>query len=174
MSSLHRIINCQIAIVCIVALLIGACGHEPVRRVANEQISVDDREPARPQKTARRTIGEQAAVVALRQIGVPYVYGGSSEQGFDCSGLVQFAYANVGARIPRTTSEQWRKMTPVAEQNMRVGDLLFFRISGKISHVGLYLGDRRFVHAPSTGRQVSVEVLDSDFYRQAFVRAARP
>jgi cell wall-associated NlpC family hydrolase len=57
---------------------------------------------------------------------------------------------------------------------MRVGDLLFFRIGGKVSHVGMYLGNRRFVHAPSTGREVSTASLDSDFYRRAFVRAARP
>jgi cell wall-associated NlpC family hydrolase len=57
---------------------------------------------------------------------------------------------------------------------MRAGDLLFFRISGKMSHVGLYLGAGRFVHAPSSGKVVSVETLTSDYYRQAFIRAGRP
>jgi len=95
-------------------------------------------------------------------------------RGFDCSGLVQYAYSKAGRQIPRTTSEQWRKLTPVNAERLRVGDLLFFRIDGSISHVGLYLGDRRFVHAPSTGREVTVADLDSAFYRKTFVRGARP
>jgi len=57
---------------------------------------------------------------------------------------------------------------------MRTGDLLFFSIEGKMSHVGLYLGNGKFVHAPSSGRRVEIERLDSDFYRQAFLRAGRP
>lgn len=113
-------------------------------------------------------------MVAVRQIGVPYRYGGSTTKGFDCSGLVQYAWAKAGKRIPRTTSQQWRQMTPVAAQDLRIGDVLFFRIDGRVSHVGMYLGDRRFVHAPSSGREVTVEHLDTGFYRQAFVRGARP
>ncbi|MGI9205543.1 MAG: C40 family peptidase [Woeseiaceae bacterium] len=162
----------KFAAFCVISVFISACGHEQVRRVPvdkNGNVGAVARESANS-----RTVGERAAVVALRQIGVPYVYGGSTDQGFDCSGLVQYAYAGAGRRIPRTTSEQWRQLTPVKDREMRVGDLLFFRIGGSISHVGMYLGDRRFVHAPSSGRQVSVEVLDSDFYRRAFVRAARP
>jgi cell wall-associated NlpC family hydrolase len=95
-------------------------------------------------------------------------------RGFDCSGLVQYAWSKAGKRIPRTTREQWRRLTPVANRDLRVGDLLFFRIDGSISHVGLYLGDRRFVHSPSSGREVEVEDLDAGFYRNAFVRGARP
>ncbi len=57
---------------------------------------------------------------------------------------------------------------------MRAGDLLFFRISGKMSHVGMYLGNGRFVHAPSSGKVVSIERLGSDYYREAFIRAGRP
>jgi cell wall-associated NlpC family hydrolase len=118
--------------------------------------------------------GEQAAIVAVRQVGVPYRYGGSTVKGFDCSGLVQFAYAKAGKSIPRTTADQWHQMSPVSADNLRVGDLLFFRIDGRISHVGLYLGSRRFVHAPSSGREVTIAGLDSDFYRKAFVRGGRP
>jgi cell wall-associated NlpC family hydrolase len=65
-------------------------------------------------------------------------------------------------------------LQPVAVQNLRVGDLLFFDIDGKVSHVGLYLGRRRFVHAPSTGREVTIEELDSGYYRKTFVRGGRP
>lgn len=164
-------------------LLVAACGHEPVRRVPVEEA---DRQPIARQsgKTApaRRSetrptggdIARQAAVSAVRQIGVPYVYGGSSVRGFDCSGLVQYAYSQAGKRIPRTTAGQWQKLRPVERDELRVGDVLFFRIEGKIAHVGLYLGDRRFVHAPSSGREVTVAALDSDYYRRALVRGGRP
>ena len=120
------------------------------------------------------SVGERAAVVAVRQVGVPYRYGGSSTEGFDCSGLVHYAYAKAGRSIPRTTRHLWRDLRPVAADQLRVGDLLFFDINGSVSHVGLYLGSRRFVHAPSTGREVTVEQLDSAFYRAAFVRGGRP
>lgn len=144
-------------------VLVAACGHEPVRRVA----ATNTAEP-------RIGHGEQAALVAIGQVGVPYRYGGSTARGFDCSGLVQFAWANAGRRIPRTTGEQWRALTPVGGSSLQPGDILFFRIDGGISHVGMYVGDGRFVHAPATGRQVSIASLSSDFYRETFVRGGRP
>ena len=107
-------------------------------------------------------------------VGTPYRYGGNTPRGFDCSGLVHYSYASVGMNIPRTTAGQWADLTPVDKQNLRTGDLLFFSISGKISHVGMYLGDSRFVHAPSTGKTVSIASLRSDYYRKAFIRAGRP
>jgi len=119
-------------------------------------------------------VGELAAQVAARQVGVPYRYGGDTVAGFDCSGLVQYAYASAGKSLPRTTAALWQHAGPVANSDMRPGDILFFNVDGKMSHVGLYLGDRQFVHAPSTGRTVTIASLDSPFYRQAFVRAGRP
>jgi cell wall-associated NlpC family hydrolase len=118
--------------------------------------------------------GQKAATFALGQVGGPYRYGGSSPTGFDCSGLVQYSYASAGISVPRTTSGQWTQMTPVRDRDMRAGDLLFFEISGKMSHVGLYLGDGRFVHAPSSGRSVSIGSLESAYYGKAFIRAGRP
>ena len=119
-------------------------------------------------------VGEIAAAVALNQVGVPYRYGGSSPTGFDCSGLVQYSYSRAGKRIPRTTGQLWSSTIAVAGNELRIGDVLFFNIDGKMSHVGLYLGGRRFVHAPSSGRAVTVTSLDTPFYRTAFLRAGRP
>lgn len=119
-------------------------------------------------------IGDRAASVALRQVGASYRYGGSTPAGFDCSGLVHYAYRQAGLSIPRTSAGQWAELTPVSGRDVRAGDLLFFSIDGKMSHVGLYLGDGRFVHAPSSGRTVEVERLESRFYRKAFLRAGRP
>ncbi len=157
---------------CLIAGMLAGCGHDQVRRVPPPEGG--SRPQAQVPKISRRSPGERAAVVAVRQIGTPYRYGGTTSRGFDCSGLMQFAYANVGKRIPRTTSEQWQQLTPINNGKLSVGDLLFFRIDGKVAHVGMYLGNRRFVHAPSSGRNVSTESLDSDFYRRAFIRAARP
>jgi len=170
MSSSYANSQRRFAFVSVILLILSACGHEPVRRVSNNDVWT---EPT-PPKSNTRTTGEQAAVVAVQQIGVPYLYGGTTVRGFDCSGLVQYAYARSGTGIPRTTADQWRKLTPVNSNRLQVGDLLFFKIEGKISHVGLYIGGRKFVHAPSSGKQVSVANLDSDYYRRAFARAARP
>ena len=152
-------------------MLLAACGHEQVRRTTGpDRDVVQATSPASRAKTA----GEAAAIVAVRQVGVPYRYGGASTNGFDCSGLVQYAYAKAGKRVPRTTGEQWRQLKPVAAGQLLVGDVLFFNIDGRVSHVGLYLGSGRFVHAPSSGREVSIAELDSSFYRGSFVRGGRP
>lgn len=121
----------------------------------------------------RSTPGERAVSVALDQVGVPYRYGGRSPRGFDCSGLVQYSYGTAGIAVPRTTGQLWSMARQIGERDMRAGDLLFFRIEGKMSHVGMYIGNRRFVHAPQSGRGVSVASLESPFYREAFIRAGR-
>jgi cell wall-associated NlpC family hydrolase len=118
-------------------------------------------------------VPERAAAAAIRQVGVPYRYGGASRTGFDCSGLVHFAYAQAGARTPRTTGDLWRQLAPVSLEDLRVGDILFFDIAGKVSHVGIYLGEDRFVHAPSSGKEVTVASLSSSFYEQAVIRGGR-
>ncbi len=119
------------------------------------------------------SVGHAAAAVALDQVGVPYRYGGSGPGGFDCSGLVQYSYWLAGKRIPRTTRQLWSSTQAVRRNELLVGDLLFFSIEGKMSHVGLYVGKRQFVHAPSSGRTVSVASLDAPFYQDAFLRGGR-
>ena len=160
---------CRIALIAAIAVIASACSSpSPVVPTAKS----DRRVILQPRKVS--AIGERAATVALRQIGVPYRYGGNSPTGFDCSGLVHYAYANVGKSVPRTTAGLWSELSPIDREEMQIGDLLFFRIAGKMSHVGMYIGRREFVHAPSTGRFVSVESLDSDYYSRAFIRAGRP
>ncbi|HKK31717.1 MAG TPA: C40 family peptidase [Alphaproteobacteria bacterium] len=121
----------------------------------------------------QNTIGDRAAAIALQQIGTPYRYGGQTPAGFDCSGLVHYAYGRAGKSVPRTTGALWSRAQPVARNELRAGDLLFFSIDGKMQHVGLYVGDGRFAHAPSSGRTVTVESLSTDFYRHAFLRGGR-
>jgi len=148
----------------ILCVAIAGCAGRPV---ATPQAAAST--PARPP-----TVAQQAAAIALDQVGAPYRYGGSSPHGFDCSGLVYYSYRRAGKAIPRTTSQLWNSTEAVARDDIHVGDLLFFRIDGKMQHVGLYVGGGRFVHAPSSGRQVSVASLRSEYYRAAFIRAGRP
>jgi cell wall-associated NlpC family hydrolase len=134
---------------------------------------------SRPQTTGStdqpsHSVSQQAASIAARQVGAPYRYGGNAPTGFDCSGLVHYSYLQAGKAVPRTTTQLWGGTSAIHRDEIRPGDILFFRIDGKVSHVGMYLGDNRFVHAPSTGRSVSIESLNSDFYRSAFIRAGRP
>ncbi len=163
--------NISLALLC--GMLIGACSSQE-QPIQQKSAAVETGDILSRQEETTLAVGERAAVVAVRQLGVPYRYGGSNTDGFDCSGLVYYAYSKAGIAIPRTTNTQWRSLQPVAANNLRVGDLLFFNIGGKVSHVGLYLGSRRFVHAPSSGRDVTIEQLDSAYYRKAFVRGGRP
>ena len=117
--------------------------------------------------------GQLAANAALGQLGVPYRYGGNSPTGFDCSGLIEYAYASIGVSVPGTTGGLWDGLAPVGNDELRSGDILFFSIDGKMSHVGMYIGNGEFVHSPESGRTVEVESLDSPFYRQAYIRAGR-
>jgi len=119
-------------------------------------------------------IGDRAAAIALRQVGVPYRYGGATVRGFDCSGLVQYSYGLAGKAVPRTTGQLWSATSTVPRGQLQAGDLLFFSFDGKMSHVGMYIGGQRFVHAPSSGRNVAVASLTSPFYASALVRAGRP
>ena len=106
-------------------------------------------------------------------IGAPYRYGGASPDGFDCSGLVHFAYRTAGVDLPRTSGQLYKATQPVALRAALPGDLLFFNYGGRVSHVGIYLGEQRFVHAPSSGKPVGVASLRETHYRDRFVGAGR-
>ena len=97
-----------------------------------------------------------AASIALRYLGVPYVYGGASPSGFDCSGLVMYVYAQLGISLPHYTVAQWNATQPVSSP--APGDLVFFNGLG---HVGIYLGGGRFVNAPHTGSVVRIDSISS-------------
>ena len=120
------------------------------------------------------TPAEQAALLAQRYVGSPYRYGGASPaDGFDCSGLVQYVYAKVGIEVPRTVRYQLAAVQPVSFTELQPGDLLFFRLrSGRRLHVGIYLGDHSFVHAPSRGKRVSTSEL-SNWWQSHLTGAGR-
>ncbi len=117
------------------------------------------------------TKGERVAVVALKALGVPYRWGGESPaSGFDCSGLVRWAYKHVGVDLPHSSYALYSQGRRVSESGMEPGDVLFFEGLG---HVGLYLGRGRMVHAPQAGRDVEVVRLSSTGYGARLIGARR-
>jgi cell wall-associated NlpC family hydrolase len=137
------------------ATALAACGFGSTR-------------PDNPEK------GYRIASIAKQQLGRPYRYGGLGRKGFDCSGLVHYAHRAAGVRVPRMTRQQYRAARRVALEDLHPGDLLFFRLSGfKVSHVGIYTGGGRFVHAPSSGKRVMVSSLGNDYWRKHLVRGGR-
>jgi cell wall-associated NlpC family hydrolase len=147
------------------ALLLAACASTP-RSPAG--IS-----PPVPVVPVPDSVAATAATTALSLVGTPYRYGGDTLAGFDCSGLVYFAYLQAGLKVPRSSEQQFLAAAPVPIGEALRGDLLFFRSDGKVSHVAIYLDDGRFVHAPSTGKTVVLGSLDSSYYRSHFAGAGR-
>ena len=111
---------------------------------------------------------------AQKMLGKPYKYGGSSPAGFDCSGLVLYSYKRAGLVLPHGTDKQRALSRPVKLAELRRGDLLFFNQEGKkYGHVGIYIGDGKFVHAPSSGKSVRSDRLDTPYWRRHFSDARR-
>lgn len=126
-----------------------------------------------------RVVGSQATelvTTALGFLGVPYRYGGTSaETGFDCSGLVKTVYQDtLGLTLPRVAAQQAASTEKVARKDLQPGDLVFFNTMRRaFSHVGIYIGDGKFVHAPRTGAQVRVESLSGTYWKKRFTGARR-
>lgn len=154
-------------------LALAACAGSP-KKVGEPADAVRRSPPVAASQPRPPGVKDRAATIALAQVGVPYRYGGQSPStGFDCSGLVHYAYREAGRSLPRTTASLWDYTERVSRSSLRRGDLVFFSIEGKMQHVGLYIGEGRFVHAPSSGRRVSVESLASPFYSQALLSGGR-
>lgn len=129
---------------------------------------------AAPLDEAELTAGKKVVSIAAGFIGTPYRFGGDGPKGFDCSGLVSYSFEQMGLKLPRTAADQRRAARRVKRDQLEPGDLVFFRTSrGHVDHVGIYAGDGRFIHAPSTGRVVSYAYLDDPYYRTHFVGAGR-
>jgi len=108
---------------------------------------------------------------ATQYLGTPYVWGGTTPQGFDCSGFVQYLYGQQGVQIPRTTYEQWKVGQPVGNiDELEVGDLVFFNMGSRgPEHEGLYIGNGQFIQAPHTGDVVKISSLRDGYYSKQFV-----
>jgi cell wall-associated NlpC family hydrolase len=111
-----------------------------------------------------------AAGAAMSQLGTPYVWGGASPGGFDCSGLVMWAFAQVGVSLPHSSYGQYGYGVPVSRDQLQPGDLVFF---DGLGHVGIYVGGDQFVHAPHTGDVVKISSLSEGWYSSTYVGARR-
>jgi len=121
------------------------------------------------------TTGPAAAKTAQKYIGIPYKYGGQTPKGFDCSGLTAYVYKRHGVKLPRNSAKQAKVGRPVKKKNLQPGDLVFFSTSrrGRVSHVGIYIGSNKFIHAPGTGKKVTTSSLTSTYYKGVYHSARR-
>jgi cell wall-associated NlpC family hydrolase len=138
---------------------------------------IDDYYVVSPQLAAV-AIDLQTALVKTAQsfLGIPYKWGGESpEEGFDCSGLTMTVYQLNGLDLPRTSRQQWAAGNPVRRRELERGDLIFFATSGgnRVSHVGIYAGKNRFIHAPGRGKKIRTASLASAYYRRRYLGARR-
>jgi cell wall-associated NlpC family hydrolase len=134
------------------------------------QVAVVKKTPAPVRKLQQNlAFGRRVVGYARRFLGVPYVYGGSSPHGFDCSGFVRYVYAHFGVTLPHSSYAQFDDGRRVSRGALRPGDLVFF---DGLGHVGLYVGHGRFIHAPHTGTLVKIETLVG-WYSSRFSGARR-
>jgi peptidoglycan DL-endopeptidase CwlO len=128
--------------------------------------------PAQPPPASSGAVGTghpEAATIAARYLGVPYRWGGASPSGFDCSGLVMYVYAQLGISLPHYTVAQYHMGVAVSRSELQPGDLVFF---DGLGHVGIYIGQNQFIHAPHTGDVVKVSSI-AGWYAQTYVGARR-
>ncbi|MGM0769135.1 MAG: C40 family peptidase [Pseudomonadota bacterium] len=158
-----------ILILCLAALALAGCAnnqHLP-RGQAGEPAHIPTQSP---QDSAK---AQKLWQVFERYQGTPYRYGGTSVNGFDCSGFILTAYEEgLGKQLPRTTSQMLARGNKVSPANIQPGDLVFFRIGGKEQHAGIYMGDDRFIHA-STSVGVTQSSLTGYYWKGRFTQARR-
>lgn len=148
---------------CLTLLTLTGCAQWPEPGEASQPTPVQSK------------LGQKVAELAEQQMGVPYLYGGDTPDGFDCSGLVQYVYGQAGVKLPRTAEAQYNDTPRVARDALEPGDIVFFRSdSGSLMHVGIYVGSHWFVHAPEGGKPVSGARLDGAYWYGHYLGAGRP
>ncbi|HLR16667.1 MAG TPA: C40 family peptidase [Alcanivoracaceae bacterium] len=115
---------------------------------------------------------------AISLMGIPYKWGGTTpDEGFDCSGLIRYVFdESAGVRLPRTTAQMISAPAPnVKRSRLQSGDVVFFATNGgrRVSHAGIYVGEGRFIHAPSTGSSVRIDKLENPYWSSAYISAKR-
>jgi cell wall-associated NlpC family hydrolase len=162
-----------ITVLIIAGFTTSGCAHNASPRRDRSVVAVA---VAVVKPTGHRSLGHAAARNARSMVGTSYHYGGSTpSSGFDCSGLVVYSFGRAGRPgLPHSVARLDDLARPISIDQLEAGDLLFFRLQGrKYSHVGIYLGDRRFVHSPSSGKKVEVVSFDHVYWGPRIKRAGR-
>ena len=152
-------------------LLLSACSTKgPV----DQQAATSYQQPS----TAFNPAADEVLLRAIGLVGTPYVWGGNTpSSGFDCSGLIGFVYHDVaGIRLPRTTQQMLHMPgQQVSRNQLQSGDIIFFATAGRgrVSHAGIYVGEGRFVHAPSSGGTVRLDSVNAAYWTKAYLQAKR-
>ena len=152
-------------------LLLSACSTKgPV----DQQAATSYQQPS----TAFNPAADEVLFRAIGLVGTPYVWGGNTpSSGFDCSGLIGFVYQEVaGIRLPRTTQQMLHMPgQQVSRNQLQSGDIIFFATAGRgrVSHAGIYVGEGRFVHAPSSGGTVRLDSVNAAYWNKAYLQAKR-
>ena len=119
---------------------------------------------ATPIDNAEAATTSELSATATKYLGTPYLYGGTTTSGFDCSGYTSKVFSDLGIKLNRTSSSQYQQGTAVAKSDLQVGDLVFFNTSGSgVSHVGIYIGDNKMIHS-QTGKGVSYSNVNDPYY----------
>jgi cell wall-associated NlpC family hydrolase len=121
-------------------------------------------------QTLQDSRGRRVVTIALRYLGTPYRWAGASPSGFDCSGFVMFVYRKVGISLPHNSTQLWGRGRRIARSQLAPGDVVFFN---GLSHVGIYMGNGRFVHSPHSGDVVKISRLTERWYRSTYDGARR-
>jgi cell wall-associated NlpC family hydrolase len=156
--------------VLVCACCFAGCATDPPERLPSPRTVVVP--PASAEEPSAE--GLEILRAAEAQIGVPYRFGGATEAGFDCSGLVFFVHQRLGRPVARTARAQFDTLRAVDRAELAPGDLVFFRLgAAAVDHVGIYAGGGRFVHAPRTGGSVRYDSLDDPYFVRGFAGARR-
>jgi cell wall-associated NlpC family hydrolase len=151
--------------------------RQPRETPRSEQAEVPEAKPRQQTKQVRgdRDMGVIAARTAERFVGIPYRWGGNTVvDGMDCSGFVRAVYNLCGVSIPRTSREQFKAGELVTKVDLQDGDLVFFGAADdQINHVGIYVGNGKFVHAPRRGEEIRITPIDEAYFEKRFVGARR-
>ncbi len=158
----------------LICLLPSGCGNGNVRGSA--PVSTTDARAWPQVRPADPAAANAVLMRAIGLVGTPYRYGGNTpDSGFDCSGLVAYVYRDMlDLRLPRTSRQLAEVQGPrIAPEKLAAADLVFFGSRGNVTHVGIYVGEGRFVHAPSTGGTVRLDRLDGHYWRNHYSGAKR-
>lgn len=155
----HQIKISAILVIVAFSLVLSGCGSSP------------------KYSRSKASASKQAVITtAKKMLGVKYRYGGTNpSRGFDCSGLVQYSHRAAGIHLPRTTGQQFKAVKRISKRYLTAGDLVFFKtaVSRAVSHVGIYLGNSKFIHAPSSGKRVKISSMKEKYWRKRFTGAGR-